>query len=243
MDPGTQRRPDAFDEAQARQLTGLLTLAAREHDGMTLEGVDGLFCALIVTPDPVGIDEYLPLIRGSAPPWDSEDEAEEYIGLLMAFWNHVAERIRLDPRAKAAEVTIDGPEAREATGFESRTEAEVPIGAAWAEGFMAGLQLREEAWVGREEADAELAVDLGAIAWLLAPDPDDAEDLVYPTMAERLALVDDLPFVVHGLNLARLDALVDRTPARRAPLPGRNDPCLCGSGRKYKKCCGAAGVH
>ena len=22
-------------------------------------------------------------------------------------------------------------------------------------------------------------------------------------------------------------------------LPGRNDPCLCGSTRKYKKCCGA----
>ncbi len=21
--------------------------------------------------------------------------------------------------------------------------------------------------------------------------------------------------------------------------PGRNDPCPCGSGRKYKKCCGA----
>ena len=21
--------------------------------------------------------------------------------------------------------------------------------------------------------------------------------------------------------------------------PGRNDPCLCGSGKKYKKCCGA----
>ncbi|MDR3295588.1 MAG: SEC-C domain-containing protein [Clostridiales Family XIII bacterium] len=23
-------------------------------------------------------------------------------------------------------------------------------------------------------------------------------------------------------------------------LPGRNDPCPCGSGKKYKKCCGAA---
>ncbi|MDR1572978.1 MAG: SEC-C domain-containing protein [Clostridiales Family XIII bacterium] len=24
--------------------------------------------------------------------------------------------------------------------------------------------------------------------------------------------------------------------------PGRNDPCSCGSGKKYKKCCGAASV-
>jgi uncharacterized protein YecA (UPF0149 family) len=24
----------------------------------------------------------------------------------------------------------------------------------------------------------------------------------------------------------------------RAPHVGRNDPCLCGSGKKFKKCCG-----
>ena len=31
-------------------------------------------------------------------------------------------------------------------------------------------------------------------------------------------------------------------PFRRAePKLGRNDPCFCGSGRKYKKCHGAAG--
>jgi SEC-C motif-containing protein len=27
---------------------------------------------------------------------------------------------------------------------------------------------------------------------------------------------------------------------RDAPRIGRNDPCSCGSGKKYKKCCGAA---
>jgi hypothetical protein len=27
-------------------------------------------------------------------------------------------------------------------------------------------------------------------------------------------------------------------PQRRASAPGRNDPCPCGSGRKYKQCCG-----
>jgi preprotein translocase subunit SecA len=29
--------------------------------------------------------------------------------------------------------------------------------------------------------------------------------------------------------------------ARPGPKVGRNDPCTCGSGKKYKKCCGAAG--
>lgn len=27
-------------------------------------------------------------------------------------------------------------------------------------------------------------------------------------------------------------------PAAKAPKAGRNDPCPCGSGKKYKKCCG-----
>ncbi|MBM3333698.1 SEC-C domain-containing protein [Candidatus Sumerlaeota bacterium] len=29
-------------------------------------------------------------------------------------------------------------------------------------------------------------------------------------------------------------------PIRRGPKVGRNDPCPCGSGKKFKKCCGAA---
>lgn len=30
-----------------------------------------------------------------------------------------------------------------------------------------------------------------------------------------------------------------KSPPRRVVHVGRNDPCPCGSGRKYKKCCGA----
>jgi SEC-C motif domain protein len=32
-------------------------------------------------------------------------------------------------------------------------------------------------------------------------------------------------------------ALGSETITRNAPKIGRNDPCSCGSGRKYKKCC------
>ena len=31
-----------------------------------------------------------------------------------------------------------------------------------------------------------------------------------------------------------------KAPPRRVVQGGRNDPCPCGSGKKYKKCCGAA---
>lgn len=33
--------------------------------------------------------------------------------------------------------------------------------------------------------------------------------------------------------------VIPRTSKRDQPKVGRNDPCPCGSGKKYKKCCGA----
>ena len=41
-------------------------------------------------------------------------------------------------------------------------------------------------------------------------------------------------------NAADLDTLTqeEAAPIRREQTVGRNDPCPCGSGRKFKKCCG-----
>ena len=33
------------------------------------------------------------------------------------------------------------------------------------------------------------------------------------------------------------------TVTKKTPDAGRNDLCPCGSGKKYKKCCGAPGVN
>jgi preprotein translocase subunit SecA len=47
------------------------------------------------------------------------------------------------------------------------------------------------------------------------------------------------------LEQARMAGAGDRQPVqqvvRGAAKVGRNDPCPCGSGKKYKKCCGAGG--
>jgi preprotein translocase subunit SecA len=43
----------------------------------------------------------------------------------------------------------------------------------------------------------------------------------------------DLQFVGGGTS-------VKKAPVIAAKKAGRNDPCPCGSGKKYKKCCGAA---
>ena len=34
------------------------------------------------------------------------------------------------------------------------------------------------------------------------------------------------------------EEVAQAVPVRTGPKVGRNDPCTCGSGKKYKKCCG-----
>jgi len=71
----------------------------------------------------------------------------------------------------------------------------------------------------------------------------DFDEEEYPPLsaAERLQLILELPGVLQALHYARLDEHKPR-PARRENEVGRNDPCPCGSGLKYKKCHGAPGA-
>jgi preprotein translocase subunit SecA len=43
-----------------------------------------------------------------------------------------------------------------------------------------------------------------------------------------------------GATAAGEEAARTKTVTRDQPKIGRNEPCPCGSGKKYKKCCGAA---
>jgi hypothetical protein len=69
--------------------------------------------------------------------------------------------------------------------------------------------------------------------------------LIAPLRAAQLGqwVADHAPDEVDPAQLrARYAADLGRDPARTIPWPpGRNEPCWCGSGRKYKKCCGAPG--
>jgi uncharacterized protein YchJ len=42
-----------------------------------------------------------------------------------------------------------------------------------------------------------------------------------------------------GATAAGEEAARTKTVTRDQPKVGRNEPCSCGSGTKYKKCCGA----
>jgi uncharacterized protein len=123
--------------------------------------------------------------------------------------------------------------------------ADLPLGAAWANGFMMGVSLRGELWDSWAEEDEQIAEDLADISELALFSQEQAEEAGFegeelPRLAERLEMAGEIPFMLADLNWKRLERQRPQ-PARRPDLPGRNDPCLCGSGLKFKKCCGAPG--
>lgn len=64
-----------------------------------------------------------------------------------------------------------------------------------------------------------------------------------PTMKQMAAEVRAGRPAANVMQRRRTGRLQNRPAATRSPAagstPGRNDPCVCGSGRKFKKCCGA----
>ena len=129
-------------------------------------------------------------------------------------------------------------------------------GARWAEGFLTAVADFEADWpqptagtrVHTAAADADLQElfnglmqTVAALTW----DPTSAEYREFaqggwkegnPTRDEH---IDEACFAVQDLRVYWLDHAPKHKPRQVAAEPGRNDPCPCGSGKKYKRCHGA----
>lgn len=124
--------------------------------------------------------------------------------------------------------------------------ATLATGAVWAEGFLDALADFEADWTLPRDADDavfdELLDAVRVLAWEVGSD----ETVRYLAAAydkeevDRDRLVDDACFAVQDLRVWWLDHAPRPETRRVGKTPGRNDPCPCGSGRKYKKCHGAA---
>lgn len=229
--------------------------------------------AIVSPGDIIMPAELLPYIWGQEFEWEDDERAEYALDLLMGLWNDIVRRIVNDPESdrEVATPLVALPEDIDESDPESWSDDhDFPVGAAWAVGFMIGFGLREEEWERRMAENEQVRDDVNDIFALLPePDEDDLEDgedaidaealdaeadeipdAVFDeadaeplTFRERMEIVGELPFILHELNLQRLYEATPRTPAKRADEPGRNEACNCGSGKKYKKCCGAPTLH
>ena len=118
-------------------------------------------------------------------------------------------------------------------------------------GFSARPPVLEESWDAYipEELDEEFGVTLMTLTFFASRELAEAflaetgrEDGSLETMAEtiRRCFPDAIAEYAHlGRSIHSVLMAADTEPRRSAKI-GRNEPCPCGSGKKFKKCCGAA---
>ena len=229
------------DDPRIDALDQLLEQRAVPFGGLGLEPLDGYLTALVLSPgETVEPEAWWPRVWGKAPPrWENAADEAAARELLMLAWFTAARRVRFN----GDELTTDGalfwwlPDDPEAEHGD-----DVDIGAAWAGGFLEGMDLRSEAWdewIAKDDWIGEVEAYVEALAVGSYPPEEEGGAPVPLTYRERLEIHAGLPDMLHDLHIHRIESLTPREPVRRAATPERNDPCPCGSGRKFKKCCGA----
>jgi uncharacterized protein len=214
----------------------LLGLDAEE--GMTLDMLDGYLHALAIGPQTVMPSRWLPKVWGQEagammPPADSLDEANHCLGLVMRHFNSIVSGFEQSP-------PIVEP-GWSATRYDDGAEFE--DAEMWAHGFAQGVELSRPAWQALLD-DAEGRLLYRPIGLLGADDFSADQDELTRTPEQRAALaaeIEESLAHIHAFWLPLRRAVAEREQARRTGRKvGRNEPCPCGSGKKFKKCCGLA---
>ncbi len=210
---------------------------------MTIGEIEGFFFALAAAPRLRKPVEWLPLIMGGElPEFETEAETERVMGALFSVYNAINADVR--ERGGALPASIDFLD-----DMEANLEPDAPV-SQWSRGFMRGHLWLEEDWRGfGEEVMEELSLSVWGLGlWgnrraleATLAETDEGGSL-RDTLAPAREVFPDCAamYAQAGLALEDLVRELDQRPrpAVRADQPGRNEPCLCGSGRKYKKCCG-----
>jgi uncharacterized protein len=120
-------------------------------------------------------------------------------------------------------------------------DPDVLEGRFWASGFLRGVAMRGKDWADRSD-EKDVRALLNAVLEL-GVDPDRFPKKALPAKdrADFLAVLPLVLGLIHHKLRGRADPFAALATARRGGRKvGRNEPCPCGSGRKYKRCCGSA---
>jgi uncharacterized protein len=198
-------------------------------DSMMLSDLDGFLTGIAVGPELVPSSEWLPMIwGGETPEFIDHDEASAICDAIMARYHEIVLQIADERCEPIFWVDRDG----------------APIAFAWADGFLKAIMLRVDAWERLFKSE-HLAFLLPILALcsdeagksLLGLSPDQDELLEEPADVISESVIEIAAFW-RGKSRRRHIAM---SPVAE-PMPtttkvGRNEPCPCGSGKKFKKCC------
>jgi uncharacterized protein len=217
----------------------------RPADTLRYHELQGCLFAVASAPELVKPSEWMPIVFGDRDAgYAGLEEARTVIGELMAVHNSVNASVHEDRAALPDDCQFrDRPLAN--------LEDDAPV-AQWSRGFLRGHQWLEESWdayvpkkLDEDYASMLLTLSVFASKRLAEAFCVEARHQELAALATTIVKIfpEALAEYAHlGRSIQQViaDADSDEAPRARSAKVGRNDPCPCGSGRKYKKCCGAA---
>ena len=233
-----------------------------------LEWVDGFLTSLAAGPQVPGPETWLPALCGDAFDRAFADPADRQRAqrTLHTRLKVLCEQLNPEKLLDSGETLRLAPLMMEWTDADrerllqegTMTAEDLPVvktGAEWALGFIDGTEAFAEAWLGPLEETADGAreelLDQLVLMFMPADEPERAELLAkyHPATEGAEApppeplhedLITEALFAAQDLRIFWLDHAPKASTRRVQAEPGRNEPCPCGSGKKYKKCHGAA---
>ena len=198
----------------------------KDEGVLNISELDGLFTAIVSGPMTTAPSQWLPAVWGEFEPvWEDEEEFKQILSLMMRHMNAIAG------------IFMENPQEFEPIYLGREVEGDsYTIVDEWCEGYWRGVKLTQEHW---DKGGQEMTVLLTPILAFTAETNwrgHEFERHELETIQQAIA-----PNVreIHAYWLARRaeQDSVAKTVRRSEPRVGRNDPCPCGSGKKYKKCC------
>ncbi len=250
-------------DAELDRLQQLCEQLAGFDERVSLEWLDGAMTALAAGPRAKPLVEWREALLGDA--WSrafADPEADrDATAVLQSRWSVLLKQ--LDPEQlmdavdelRLAPVMLEWTDDDKAKLVEDGTieagseDEEIPLtGEIWAHGFMDVVQASPEDWQEPGESAEEGIADaydeaLSRIAMLTLHDPAELaktlEEMYPGEKLERDDLIQEALYAVQDLRCYWVQNAPKPVTRVVGNVPGRNDPCHCGSGKKFKKCHGA----
>jgi uncharacterized protein len=221
------------------RLDKLLLSIPMEADGMLLSEFDGFCAGLVLSPEMIPPGEWLPCVWGSSMDHlETFDDVQGITDLVMRHYNDVA-------------LSLTPPDMEYGPLYDEDTRTGEVLWETWCCGFERAMRLRPNAWeriVDSGDEEAAASINMMLALYNIAEGQSDLPKASIAALTEEAP--DLIPKLVLTLNTSTKSGTIAAPfPAwaaanqHHAPFRGtkvgRNAPCPCGSGRKYKQCCGS----
>jgi len=225
--PLTDNELEQLEEFLLNRIDDDVDTSAKDEGIFDISSLDGFFTAIVSGPEMIPPSQWIAAVWGDfEPEWQSEKKFESVFSLLMRHMNSIAAHL------------MNEPESFEPLFMQRDVEDKTFIIVDdWCYGYIMGVEMCIDEWNLDSMDMTRLLMPIQLFGteegWrkmdgLNEQETENIRNAITPNVRE-----------IHAYWLARREQVAPfHAPVQRTqPRIGRNDPCPCGSGKKYKKCC------